>query len=242
MKLTTSSEYCWAVRSQWAGKWQGRERERVNGTFLRSLHNAGPVRPTWWRSVLPASSLWPVDTAGLSAFTRTVRADTILFFSQVIPWSTEMLVHQHAGLKEMDWGTGLLVIMLRFDNVKYDVFRDPKTKCTCCQIDDNGQAVPIVAIFSVELECEPMIVALSQFLSKSYRHSTHKTTNSTLDHDPPTLRYTTISNYTTKLYTRLPAIFLAFTHFNNGFIFVKESPTWLKFRHLKFFDRQAYVL
>lgn len=137
-----------------------------------------------------------------------------------------MLVHQHAGLKEMDWGTGLLVIMLRFDNVKYDVFRDPKTKCTCCQIDDNGQAVPLVAIFSVEPECEPMIVALSQFYRSpidtlpTRPPTLHYTTNCSLDHDPHTLRYTTISNYTTKLYTRLPAVFLAFTHFNNGFIFV----------------------
>lgn len=102
--------------------------------------------------------------------------------------------------------------MLRFDNVKYDVFRDPKTKCTYCQIDNNGQAVLIAAIFSVEPECEPMILALSQF---------YQSPSDTLPTRPPTLRYTTISNYTTKLYTRLPAVFLAFTHFNNGFIFVK---------------------
>lgn len=90
----------------------------------------------------------------------------------------------------MDWGTGLLIIMLRFDHVKYDVFRDPKTKCTCCQIDDNGQAVPIVAIFSVELECEPMILALSQFYRSpidtlpTRPPTLHYTTNCSLDHDP----------------------------------------------------------
>lgn len=133
-------------------------------------------------------SLWPVDTAGLSAFTRSVRAYTILFFSQVIPWSTEMLVHQHAGFKVRASlvleRNGLGDRPTRNNasfwqcKIQYDVFRDPKTKCTCCQIENSGQAVLIAAIFSVEPECEPMILALSQF---------YRSPSDTLPTRPPTL-------------------------------------------------------